>query len=92
MTLPKMKSEFVLQYEDGSFHAIEIGQSGFRTIVRVTGIERAKRFESVQYAISYRSNESHLRRIPLRILELKYEVIDHGLAPINEPIWHPYED
>lgn len=77
------QSEFVLQHEDGSFHAYGLSGMG-KTIVRAFTIESAYRFSSMEYAVNARSNEPHLRDIPLRILELKYEVIDHGIAPQKE--------
>lgn len=88
------RSEFVLQHDDGTFHVIGKNYAnafGMNTISRTPDIEKAQRFDSYQHAVHVKNNESHLRHTPMKILELRYEIVDCGDVPVVEPDWERFD-
>src|SRR5690349_5359579 len=87
------KSEFVLKFADGTYHAVK-RDSGWDTLVHVKLMQEAMKFDGYDYAVNYKNNESHLRHAEMTIVEMQYEIkiVDRGLVPIREPDWDDYDE
>ena len=86
------KSEFVLQFWDGRYHAMRPSQMGHE-LISVEDVERARKFDSYGSAVSFKNNESHLRHWPMKVVELQYEitVLDRGEVPVQDPQWDNFD-
>lgn len=86
-----MASRFILQYPNGTYHCL--GQiSGWKTIEHTTDPWFAQQFQTKKSAISYKNNESHIRHVPMHIIELAVIQNDHGLAPLQKPDWDDFDE
>lgn len=90
------RSEFVLQYEDGTYHGVRKGHAGsmgFDTLERSVSIGMAEKFASYEYAVTKKNNTSHLRYLPMKVVELQYDItiVDRGDVPIQVPDWDDFD-
>lgn len=86
------KSEFVLKYADGTFHATGMeSYTGMDSLICVKEIEHAQRFDGYQYAVNYKNNQAHLRHLQMTIVELRYELVDRGSVPVTVPDWDDFD-